>query len=106
MWDSNKRRWPVADYWAVLLGSARRIQLYEKPGTDYNLYNLEEYVFRQAGNAISTWLEIHQDDELFKKKLQQRATHVNPKYRALVDQYRVIQKEEAASPMGAPAKGD
>lgn len=93
------------DYWAVLLGSARRIQLYEKPGTDYNLYNLEEYVYRQAGNAISALLEI-QGEELFEKKLQQRATHANPKYRALVDQYRVIQKDDAAPPMGAPVKGD
>lgn len=103
--DLNRWRWPMKGYWLELLGTAARIRLYQKPGTEYNLYNLEQYVYRQAGNAISALLEI-QGEELFKKKLQERGTYVNPKYRALVDQYRVIQKEEAASPMGAPAKGD
>lgn len=104
--DSNKWRWPMKTYWSKLLDGVMPIRLYAKPGAEYNLSNLEDYVFKQAGGAIATLKEIYQDDELFDKKLQQRGTPMNPKYRALVDQYRAIQKEEAVSPMGAPAKGD
>ena len=43
--DSNRRRWPTADYWLNLLGAARRIRLYEKPGAEYNLSDLEHYVY-------------------------------------------------------------
>ena len=82
----------------ALLGTARRIRLYEKPGAEYNLYNLEQYVYRQAGNAISALLEI-QGEEVFKKNLKKRGTYQNPKYTALVEQYSVIQKEAAAARM-------
>lgn len=104
-WDSNKRRWPTVGYWLALLGTAQRIRLYEKPGAEYNLYNLEQYVYRQAGNAISALLEI-QGEEAFKKNLKKRGTYQNPKYTALVEQYSVIQKEAAAARMrDAAAEG-
>ena len=69
-----------------LLGAARRIRLYEKPGAEYNLSDLEHYVYRQAGNAIAALLEI-QGEDVFKRNLQKRATYQNPKYKALVEQY-------------------
>lgn len=84
--DSNTRRWPMTMYWSNLIGAVQRISIYEKPGVDYNLGNLESFVFKQAGNAISALLEI-QGEEEFKKRLNQRGTHQNPKYKALIEQY-------------------
>lgn len=52
--DSNRWRWPIKPYWQQLLDAATPIRLYEKPGTDYNMINLENFVFHQAGNAIYT----------------------------------------------------
>lgn len=80
--DQNKWRWPEQVYWSRFLGDASAIKIYEKPGTEYNLFQLETYVFRQAGNAINTYIEICGQDDFF-DKLKNRGTSQNPKYEAL-----------------------
>ena len=77
--DQNKWRWPLKKYWADFLGDANRISLYVKPGMEYNLDRLDNYVFRQAGNAIDTAVEIYGVDG-FLDKLHNRRTVHNPKY--------------------------
>lgn len=84
--DSNKWRWSLKSYWADLVGTASRISLYVKPGTEYNIDHIENYVFRQAGNAIDTYIQIKGEDA-FLDKLKKRGTHPNPKYEALKAQY-------------------
>ena len=85
--DTNRWRWPMKPYWAQLLDGAGRIRLYEKPGSDYNMINLENFVFRQAGNAIYTYLETHTMEQ-FLEGLRSRGTQLNPKYKSLLAQYR------------------
>lgn len=85
--DSNRWRWPTKSYWQRLLDDAQRISLYEKPGTEYNMMNLDNLVFHQMGGALHTALSIYGDD-LFKQKLRdERPSHLNAKYRALLAQY-------------------
>lgn len=96
-YDGNRWRWPMKEYWVKLLAGAARIRLYQKPGTDYNIMNLENFVYKQAGNAITTLLEIAGEEE-FKKRLRQRGTVQNPKYKALLNDY-VSQKKKAAAPI-------
>ena len=73
--------------WARLLDGASRIRLYEKPGSDYNMINLENFVFKQAGNAIYTYLETHTMEQ-FMEGLRRRGTQLSPKYKSLLAQYR------------------
>lgn len=82
-------------YWARLLDGAARIRLYQKPGVEYNMINLENFVYQQAGNAISALLEIVGEDR-FRKELQRRGTQQNPKYKALIDQYGRKERHGAA----------
>ncbi len=84
--DSNRWRWPLKEYWSRFLGAAEKVQLFDKPGTEYNLLNLEEFVYKQAGNAITALLKIH-GDEIFKERLRERGTIMNPKYTALIKEY-------------------
>ena len=84
--DSNKWRWPMKEYWSDLLGAAERIRLYVKPGAEYNMENLENYVYHQAGNAVAAMIEIVGEDE-FRKQLRQRGTASNPKYKRLISEY-------------------
>lgn len=87
--DTNRWRWPMKCYWEQLIQSAEKIKLYEKPGTEYNLGNLDSLVFSQIGGAIHTALTIYGDD-LFKEKLQyQRPAQLNPKYKRLLAEYGV-----------------
>lgn len=85
--DANRWRWPMKPYWARLLDGASRIRLYEKPGSDYNMINLENFVFKQAGNAIYTYLETHTMEQ-FMEGLRRRGTQLSPKYKSLLAQYR------------------
>lgn len=57
--DSNKSRWPLADYWSKFLVGAAPLTLWVKPGVEYNLFNLQRFVIEQAGNAISCYVAIY-----------------------------------------------
>jgi phage replication initiation protein len=80
--DENKWRWPEAEYWSAFLGDAAAISIYEKPGAEYNIFCLENYVFKQAGNAIDAYIDICGTDDFF-EKLRTRGTAPNEKYEEL-----------------------
>ena len=85
--DTNKRRWEDADYYTALVGAVEPISLYVKPGVEYNYFNLENYVIRQAGNAIDAFIEIRGVSG-FLSDLKDRFTVPNPKYMEVVDKYK------------------
>lgn len=85
--DSNRWRWPTKAYWDELLTNAERIRLYEKPGTEYNMSNLDSFVFGQVGGAIHTALSIY-GESLFKEKLHdEMPKQLNPKYKKLIHDF-------------------
>lgn len=73
-------------YWEDLIEQAGRIQLYVKPGIEYNIRQLDAFVFEQAGNAISAAIEIY-GASFFLNKIRERDILENPKYKRLVEQY-------------------
>lgn len=85
--DTNRWRWPMIDYWARLLDGAAPIRLYEKPGADYNMLNLENFIFVQAGGSIYTYLECY-GTERFLEELHSRRKPLNPKHVRLLAQYK------------------
>jgi len=86
--ESNKSRWSEAEYWTSFLGNAATISIYNKTGVDYNMIHLENFVFKQAGNAIDTYIKIRGIDT-FKAELKQRGTKPNPKYEEIERQCRL-----------------
>lgn len=95
--DNNRWRWELLDYWALLIGSAERINLYEKPGAEYNIEQLENFVVRQAGNAIDTYMQIR-GMEGFMESIKERGTMRNPKYTQLLEKY--VGSETNGQPRG------
>lgn len=85
--DSNMRRWPMKKYWSDLLDGAAQIRLYKKPGTEYNMINLENFVIGQAGNAAAAYIEIL-GQEAYMEALRKRGQQMPMKYRQLIDQYK------------------
>lgn len=83
--DSNKRRWPSADFWEKFIQDALPLSLYVKPGVEYNFKQLSSYVYHQAGNAIDTLIQIIGVDE-FVKNVKLRDTELSPKYKFLLEQ--------------------
>ena len=85
--DADRDRWPMTTYWKRFIGTAQRVLLFQRPGTEYNLYDLENFVFKQAGNAISTYIDI-KGESAFMDALKNRGTHKNPKYEQLKAKHR------------------
>lgn len=84
--DSNRWRWPMAEYWLNMLQLVSPIRIYTAPGLDYNLDRCKHYVFSQAGNAIDALVKIYGQNQ-FMFMLENRDTQNNPKYAQLVKKY-------------------
>ena len=87
--DTNKWRWPMRDYWSDLVGDAARISVYARPGVEYNLGNLCNFVVEQAGNAIKTYTMIFGWYDL-QQALKERRSQLSPTYRRLIDDYSAL----------------
>lgn len=84
--DTNKSRWPMADYWLKFLDGAAPLTLWVKPGVEYNLFNLQRFVIEQAGNAISCYVAIYGFAGLADRLSEFKPMHKLPaKYQLLLD---------------------
>lgn len=84
--DSNRWRWPMKPYWEDLIEQVGRIRLYTKPGVEYNIGQLDRFVFEQASNAMAAAFQIY-GVPFCVQKIQDRKVTENPKYKRLVEQY-------------------
>lgn len=85
--DTNKQRRNTASWWLDFVGDLEKIRLYEKPGTEYNEDLLYNYVIRQAGNSIHTYIECF-GIKKFVEDLKHRDTTLNPNQRKLIEKYK------------------
>ena len=84
--DTNKSRWPIAEYWANFLDGAAPLTLWVNPGSEYNLVNLQRFVIEQAGNAFQCMIAIYGFDGLLDRLRQAKPLHkLPPKYQNLID---------------------
>lgn len=84
--DSNKARWATAPYWEELLESVSAIRCWESPGVEYNMENLDHFVFGSAGNGILTYIRAYGVPALVKRLLKQHDPSKYPKkYERLLD---------------------
>lgn len=91
---SGKQTFRLFDYWDKVVGASEKLSVWVKPGTDYNLQNLENLVINQIGNANEAYLKIMGVDA-FMKKLKERTVQPNPKYQRLVREYGAQEKTKA-----------
>lgn len=81
--ETNRSRLKTKPYWKKLLENAEKISIYVKPGMEYNLERLDNFVFNQAGNAIDAAIAIH-GVVGFHNMVAGRKTKRNPKYKEVV----------------------
>lgn len=87
--DSNRWRWPIKPYWGEFLSWANAVQLYQAPGLEYNFDRCENYVVRQAGNAIDAYIQIRGVNG-FLDAIKKRPVMRNPKYDRLVEEFKAF----------------
>lgn len=85
--DDNKSRWDSADWWIEFLEHSRRLSIFEKPGTEYNLGKLMDYVVQQAGNSIHTYIECLGINQ-FLYDIEHRPSTLKLHQQALIDKYK------------------
>lgn len=86
--DTNRWRWRMKDYWQVFIDDAQRIKLWVSPGQDYNLDRAENFVYKQAGNAVFTLIQLYGQDVFYQRLKEYRPKVLNPKYLKLLGEYR------------------
>lgn len=89
--DTNMSRWDLAPYWAELLEGVGKIRCWSAPGVEYTIWNLNNYVLNQAGNALDCYLRIFGYEDLI-RELGKRSVKMSPKYQRLLDQYERLKK--------------
>ncbi len=88
--DSNKSRWPVADYWDQLLESVDRIRLWASPGEPYDMLKVREHFVNQWGQYLQLMDRLGMLPDIL-RQARQRHPELNPKYQQCYDQYRADQ---------------
>lgn len=78
---SHTDRMELTPWWERLLGNAGKIKMAYSGGMEYNLDSLKNYVVRQAGSSVRTYLEAVGPDKLLEDVL---ARPLNDRQRALL----------------------
>lgn len=82
--DTNCSRWPLKDYWQNLVDDVERIRIFVKPGVEYNVSNLDHFVFDQAGAALHCALKLYGPSYVFQKALSKDISD-NKKYMRILN---------------------
>ena len=81
--DSRKYRWKMTKYWENFLGTVKAIKLYKKVGLEYNLLNMNKFVFKTCGGNIKALLRIYGVDR-FIQKVNELGKITNPKHKKML----------------------
>lgn len=83
--DSNRSRWPIADYWQQLIDGVSIVRLWTSPGVDYNIFRLQRFLVDQCGAAILTWHDLYGVEDLL-TQIKFKAPKIAPKYQKLLSE--------------------
>lgn len=86
--DSNKQRWETQNWWLKFLGTAERISLWTKCDRNYNLKHCEDFVYKQAGSALDTLINIKGVGKVLEELKEYRPAEKNIKYLQLEKEYK------------------
>jgi len=87
--DSNRARWPIAEYWQRVLDGFEKIRVWVAPGEEYNFSKTENQMVLQYGQAFQVIHKLYGGsfDDFFSRCCEAHG-ELKPKYKL------VIQKEE------------
>ena len=97
--DSNKWRWPIADYWQRILDGFEKIRVWSAPGEEYNFFKSEAHLIDQYAQVLRVCAAIHGnrlDDLLI--AANRAAPQLKPKYKAAIDKV-LLQQQLALEEM-------
>lgn len=93
--DTNRARWPIADYWQRVLEGFEKLRVWSSPGEEYNFSKTENQLVNQYGQVLQVVYEIsgHSFDSFFSRCLQAHG-ELKPKYRQVIEKDRLRRKRD------------
>lgn len=91
--DSNKSRWPIADYWDKLIMDMNRISIWISPGEPYNFSKTERHMLEQYGQAFITYYRVHGEFASFLNAALQRFPELKKKYQTVIAEAEMLKAE-------------
>lgn len=91
--DTNKSRWPIADYWDKLLLDMERIKLWISPGEPYNFSKTEKHMLEQYGQAFITYYRVHGELDSFLQMCKRRFPELKEKYQTVIAEAELLKAE-------------
>ena len=85
--DSNRARWPIAEYWQRVLEGFEKIRVWRAPGEEYNFSKTENHLIEQYGQILQVVAYLHRGslDSLFLRSCEVHQ-HLKPKYKRVIEQ--------------------
>lgn len=85
---TRNERCETVGWWAEFLNTTEKIRLFQKVGTVYNLPHIENYLKKQAGNSVYTYVTCMGGDlEPLIELVKARRKKLSRKQEALINQY-------------------
>lgn len=91
--DTNKCRWPIADYWEKILLNMDRIRLVLTPGEEYNYSKTEQHMLLQYGQAFIAYYRMYGDLHSFLIKAMELYPVLKPKYVSAINDHKLMLAE-------------
>ena len=84
--DTNRARWPIADYWQRVLEGFEKIRVWVAPGEEYNFSKTENHMIEQYGQAFQVIYELygHSFDTFYARCCEAHG-HIKPKYKQAIE---------------------
>lgn len=91
--DSNKCRWPIADYWEKIMLNMEKIRLVITPGEEYNFSKTEQHMKLQYGQAFIAYYRMHGDLHQFLREVLDMYPVLKPKYENAINDFKLMEAE-------------
>lgn len=86
--DSNKRRAPASPQWLNFIETWKSVSVFDKPGVEYNLSNLDGFINNQLSGALTTYIDIVGVEKFLENiSASRKGKRLNPKYSAIKSKY-------------------
>lgn len=92
--DSNKSRWPIADYWQALINGAESIRLWFAPGEPYNFRKTEQHMVLQYGQALQAYAAIHGNIHELLAESRKAHPQLKTKYKNAINEAKLERKRQ------------
>ncbi len=84
--DTNKSRWPIAEYWQRVLEGMEKLRVWIAPGAPYNFSKVENHLVHQYGQVLLAYAMIHGGISTLLDRCCHAHTQLKPKYQNAVAQ--------------------